>query len=102
MSDSSDTRATRPITAPASQPDQPLAAADVSQLAAVTMRLAMELCTLRERVHSQEALLQKNGLLPPQAVDHYVASGPESKDRADYARELIEALSRDLSGRSST
>lgn len=94
--------AARPIAVPASQPDQPLAAADVSQLVAVSMRLAMEVCALRERLRTQELLLAEQGLIKPEAVDQYVATGDEAKMRAEYARELIEALSRDLSGRSSS
>lgn len=91
----------RPIHAPASQPDQPLSAADVSQLVAVTMRLAMEVCALRERVRTHELLLAERGGLDRAQVDQYVATGDEAAERARYARELIEALSRDLSGRSS-
>lgn len=93
--------ATRPIVAPASQPDQPLAAADVSQLVAIAMRLAMEVSALRERVLTHELLLAEQGLLKRDTVTQFAASGDEAKERADYARELIEALSRDLNGRSS-
>ena len=92
----------RPIFAPASQPDQPLSAADVSQLVAVTMRLAMEVCALRERVRTHELLLAERGGLDRAEVEQYVATGDEAGERARYARELIEALSRDLSGRSSS
>lgn len=94
------TPALRPIVAPASQPDQPLAPADVSQLAAVAMRLAMEVCTLSERLRTHELLLAEHGLLKRETVDQYVATGDEAKVRAQYARELIEALSRDLRGQS--
>lgn len=87
---------TRPITAPTSGPDQPLAAADVSQLVAVTMRLAMEVSVLRERLATHEALLARHGLLDAAAVDGYVPSPSESAERAAAARALIEALSRDL------
>lgn len=92
----------RPIHAPASQPEQPLSAADVSQLTAVALRLAMELCALRERLRTHEILLAERGLLDRAQIEQYSASGEEAKERSLQARELIEALSRDLSGRSSS
>jgi hypothetical protein len=79
-----------------SGPDQPLQPADVSQLVAVAMRLAMEVSALRERVATHEALLARHGLLDAAAVDAYVPSAAENVARAASDRELIEALARDI------
>ena len=79
-----------------SGPDQPLRAADVSQLVAVAMRLAMEVGTLRERLATHEALLAKHGLLDANAVDAYLPSPAEAAVRAAADRALIEALARDI------
>lgn len=89
---------TRPITAPTSGPEQPLAAADLSQLVAVTMRLAMEVSVLRERLRTHEALLAKRGILDAAAVEAYAPTPEETAERAASARALIAALSRDLGG----
>lgn len=91
----------RPIHASTSGPDQPLAAADLSQLVAVTMRLAMEVSVLRERLATHEALLAKHGILDTQTVENYVPSAEETAARAAAARSLIESLSHDLGGASS-
>lgn len=88
----------RPIVAPTSGPDQPLAAADLSQLVAVTMRLAMEVSVLRERLRTHEALLARHGLLDAAAVEGYAPTAEESAERSAAARALIEALTRDLRG----
>lgn len=88
----------RPITAPTSGPDQPLAAADLSQLVAVTMRLAMEVSVLRERLHTHEALLARHGLLDAATVEGYTPTAEENAERAAADRALIEALTRDLQG----
>ena len=58
-----------PIMAPTAGPDQPLAAANISQLVAVALRLAMEVSTLRERLRTQQVLLEQTGVLAPGAVD---------------------------------
>ena len=79
-----------------SGPDQPLRAADVSQLVAVAMRLAMEVGTLRERLATHEALLAKHGLLDANAVDAYLPAPAEAAARAAADRALIEALARDI------
>ncbi len=79
-----------------SGPDQPLRAADVSQLVAVAMRLAMEVGTLRERLATHEALLAKHGLLDSSTVDAYLPSPAEAAARAAADRSLIEALARDI------
>jgi hypothetical protein len=76
-------------------PDQRLDPANVAQLVAVAMRLAMEVTVLRDRLRTHEALLARHGLLSPEAVDAYAPPPEEAKARADAARALIEALGRD-------
>ena len=85
-----------PIMAPTAGPDQPLAAANVSQLVAVALRLAMEVSALRERVRTQQLLLEQAGLLAPGAVEGFVPQGEELQARLAADRELIEALASDL------
>lgn len=89
------------MNAATSGPAQPLSAADLSQLVAVALRLAMEVSALRERLATHEALLAKHGLLDAAAVDAYAPDGAESAARAAAARALIEALAGDLGAPSS-
>ena len=86
------------MSAATSGPSQPLAAADVSQLVAVAMRLAMEVSALRERLATHEALLARHGLLDAAAVDAYAPDAAEAAARAAAARTLIEALASDIGG----
>lgn len=88
-----------PIMAPTAGPDQPLGAANVSQLVAVALRLAMEVSTLRERLRTQQVLLEQAGVLAPGAVDSFVPQGEELQARLAADSELIEALSSDLQTR---
>ncbi len=83
----------------AAGPDQPLDAASVAQLVAVTLRLAMEVNVLRDRLRTHEALLARQGLLSPEAVDQYEPSAAELALRTAQARELVEALAADLGPR---
>jgi len=85
-----------PIMAPTAGPDQSLAAANISQLVAVALRLAMEVSTLRERLRTQQVLLEQAGVLAPGAVDRFVPQGEELQARLAADRELIEALASDL------
>jgi len=85
-----------PIMAPTAGPDQPLGAANVSQLVAVALRLAMEVSALRERLRTQQMLLERAGVLAPGAVEGYVPQGEELQARLAADRELIEALASDL------
>jgi hypothetical protein len=91
--------ASRPIDAATSGQEQPLAAVDVSQLVAVTLRLAMEVGALRERVRTHEALLVQHGVLPAGAVESFAPSADEVQSRLLEHRTLIEALARDLQRR---
>ncbi len=89
----------RPIDAATSGQDQSLSAVDVSQLVAVTLRLAMEVGALRERLRTHEALLVQHGVLPAGAVESFAASADEVQSRLVEHRQLIEALARDLQHR---
>jgi hypothetical protein len=89
----------RPIEAATSGQDQPLGAADLSQLVAVTLRLAMEVGALRERLRTQEALLVQHGILPSGAIDSFKPDMTESQARNQAHRALIEALAADLGGK---
>ncbi len=80
----------------ASGPDQPLESASIAQLVAVTLRLAMEVNVLRERLRTHEALLSRQGLLSTEAVDQYEPSKAEVAQRSAQARELVEAIAADL------
>ena len=86
----------RPIHAPTSGQEQRLDPANISQLVAVSLRLAMELSTVRERLRTHELLLQKQGILSTDAVDQYVPDAEETRRRLSDDRALIEALARDL------
>jgi hypothetical protein len=77
-------------------PDQPLDGVNVAQLVAVSLRLAMEVSVLRDRLRTHEALLAKHGLLDAAAVDAYAATPEESRERDTFKRELIEALAADI------
>jgi len=89
----------RPINAATSGQDQLLSAVDVSQLVAVTLRLAMEVGALRERLRTHEALLVQQGVLPEAAVESFAPSTGEVQQRLAEHRDLIEALARDLQRR---
>ncbi len=82
-------------------PDQPLDAASIAQLVAVSLRLAMEVTVLRDRLRSHEALLARQGLLSAEAVDQYEPPAAELAQRSAAARELVTALAADLSDRPS-
>lgn len=89
-------RSARPIEAATSGPQQPLAAADLSQLVAVTLRLAMELGTLRERLRTHEALLVQHGVFSAGEVEGFAPAPAELQARLAEHRELVESLARDL------
>jgi hypothetical protein len=71
----------------------------VSQLVAVTLRLAMEVGALRERLRTHEALLVQHGVLPAGAVESFAPSAEEVQSRLTEHRNLIEAVARDLQHR---
>jgi len=86
----------RTIYAPTSGQDQSLDPANISQLVAVSLRLAMELSAVRERLRTHELLLQKQGILSADSVDQFVPDVEETRRRLSEDRALIEALARDL------
>jgi hypothetical protein len=63
---------------------------------AVSLRLAMELSAVRERLRTHELLLQKQGILSADSVDQFVPDVEETRRRLAEDRALIEALARDL------
>ena len=81
-------------------PDQVLDPASIAQLVAVTLRLAMEVSVLRDRLRTHESLLAGHGLLSPEAVDRYEPPADELALRSALARELGGALAADLGPRS--
>jgi hypothetical protein len=86
----------RPIHAPTSGQDQRLDPANISQLVAVSLRLAMELSAVRERLRTHELLLQKQGVLNAEAVDQFAPDVEETRRRLAEDHALIDALARDL------
>lgn len=75
-------------------PDQPLDAANVAQLTAVALRLAMEVSVLRDRLRTHESLLAGHGLLSTNMVDDYAVPAEEQQQRDAASRALIEALAK--------
>lgn len=67
------------------------------QVVAVVMRLAMEICVLRDRLSTQEQLLSERGVLTPEDIESFTPSGDESAARRDARRRLIEGIIDDLS-----
>lgn len=86
----------RPIHASASGHDQRLDPANISQLVAVSLRLAMELSVVRERLRTHELLLQEQGVLSADTVDQFMPDAEETRRRLSHDRALIESLARDL------
>ena len=67
------------------------------QLVAVIWRLAMEVCVLRDRISTHEALLDENSVVTRQAIESYAPSKDESAARLKARSELIENIINDLS-----
>jgi hypothetical protein len=84
------------VTAARVGPDQPLEAASIAQLVAVTMRLAMEVTVLRERLATHEALLAKHGVLDAAAIDAFRPDPAQQAARDAVTKRLIESLAADL------
>jgi hypothetical protein len=64
---------------------------------AVVMRLAMEICVLRDRLRTHEQLLSRQDLLSPEEIESYTPSKDESAARQEARRRLIESIINDLS-----
>jgi hypothetical protein len=78
-------------------PPQHLDALPPDQLVAALLRLSMEISVLRDRLASQEALLEQNGLIQRQAIETYTPSTEEQGERNAARTQLIERLLHDLS-----
>jgi hypothetical protein len=75
-------------------PDQPLDAVTVAQLAAVALRLAMEVSVLRDRLRTHELLLAQHGLLSSDVVNDFAVPAAEQQQRDAASRALIESLAK--------
>ncbi|MDE0680921.1 MAG: hypothetical protein OXI11_12055 [Gammaproteobacteria bacterium] len=67
------------------------------QLVAVIWRLAMEICVLRDRIGTHEALLYETGFISQKAIDSHSPSQDETAARLKARTELIENIINDLS-----
>ena len=67
------------------------------QIVAVLMRLAMEVCVLRDRLATHEQLLGQRDVMSRDEVEAYVPSGDESVRRQQARNDLIENIIKDLS-----
>lgn len=67
------------------------------QVVAVVMRLAMEICVLRDRLRTHEQLLAGHDLLSTEDVEGYTVSKDEAEVRQAARSRLIESIINDLS-----
>ena len=67
------------------------------QLVAVIWRLAMEICVLRDRLGTHEALLAAQNVLSRNDIEAYSPSKDEAAARLKARTELIENIINDLS-----
>ena len=67
------------------------------QLVAVIWRLAMEICVLRDRLGTHEALLAGQNVLSCDDIESYSPSQNETAARLKARTELIENIINDLS-----
>jgi hypothetical protein len=67
------------------------------QLVAVIWRLAMEICVLRDRLGTHEALLAGQNVLSREDIEAYAPSQNETAARLKARTELIENIINDLS-----
>ena len=67
------------------------------QLVAVIWRLAMEICVLRDRLDTHEALLAGQNVLSREDIEAYSPSQDETAGRLKARTELIENIINDLS-----
>ena len=67
------------------------------QLVAVIWRLAMEICVLRDRLGTHEALLSEWGTFTREDIEAYSPSQDETAARLKARTELIENIINDLS-----
>lgn len=67
------------------------------QVVAVVLRLAMEICVLRDRIRTHEQLLAEQGSLTPEDIERFTPSKNEAAARQRASNELIESIINDLS-----
>ena len=67
------------------------------QLVAVIWRLAMEICVLRDRLGTHEALLAERDVLSREDIEAHSPSQDETAARLKARTELIENIINDLS-----
>ena len=84
----------RPFKLP--RPDQ-LETLSPDQVVAVVMRLAMEICVLRDRLQTHEQLLDTKNVMSSEEIEGYTPSKDESAARQEARRRLIESIINDLS-----
>lgn len=70
---------------------------DPDQLVAVIWRLAMEICVLRDRIGTHEALLAGQNVLSSEDVESYTPSQDETAARLKARTDLIQNIINDLS-----
>jgi hypothetical protein len=75
---------------------QPVKDATIAQLVTVSLRLAMEVSVLRDRLRSQEALLAQAGLLTAGSIDAHQPDAAQLAEGDAFRRQLIEGLAADL------
>lgn len=76
---------------------QQIEALSPDQLVAALLRLGMEISVLRDRLATQEALLEQQGVIKPEAIETYVPNAEEQSQRNATRTQLIERLLDDLS-----
>lgn len=67
------------------------------QIVAVVLRLAMEICVLRDRLSTHEQLIVEQGQCSHDDIEGFVPSEEESAARQKARIELIEGIINDLS-----
>ena len=67
------------------------------QVVAVVLRLAMEICVLRDRLGTHEQLFAEQSLLSREDIERFTPSENEAAARQKARNELIESIINDLS-----
>lgn len=67
------------------------------QVVAVVLRLAMEICVLRDRLRTHEQLLGEQNVLSTEDIEQFTPSEDEAAARKYARNKLIESIINDLS-----
>ena len=67
------------------------------KVVAVVLRLAMEICVLRDRLKTHEQLFAEHSLLMPEDIERFTPSKDDATARQEARNELIEHIINDLS-----